>query len=188
MENYCLTEAKDSWGLNLVPKVTWDKNRVSVSWKMSSKLSFPHGLWCSPFLWDAVVVWGVVLWLFPMKHFCFENKVVLSLYNKSTLYTKSGCPIISYSTLKHFQATFPPLLPFLMLLISRNSWSKSIQILICQIPLMSVVISLFSSKRPSIRTTKERKTTKAPTFSYTRPVSRSKKVFQRLSMLNYILF
>lgn len=155
---------------------------------MSSKLSFPHGLWCSPFLRDAVVVWGVVLWLFPMKHFCFENKVVLSLYNKSTLYTKSGCPIISYSTLKHFQATFPPLLPFLMLLISRNSWSKSIQILICQIPLMSVVISLFSRKRPSIRTTKERKTTKAPTFSYTRPVSRSKKVFQRLSMLNDILF
>lgn len=112
MENYCLTEAKDSWGLNLVPKVTWDENRVSVSWKMSSKLSFPHGPWCSPFLWDAVAVWGAVLWPFPMKHFCFENKVVLSLRNKSTLYTKSGSPITSYSTLKHFQAIFPPLLPF----------------------------------------------------------------------------
>lgn len=31
MENYCSTEAKDSWGLNLVPKVTLDENKnVSV--------------------------------------------------------------------------------------------------------------------------------------------------------------
>lgn len=165
---------------------------------MSSKLSFPHGTWCSPFLWDAAAVWGLVLWLFPMKHFCFENKVALSLYNKSTLYTKSGSPITSYSTLKHFQTTFSPSsLPFLKLLISHNSWSKSIQILICQIPLMSMVIWLFFSKRLSFSskrlTTKERRQDhQTPSHFhraiYSRPVSRSKKVFQRLSMLNNIFF